>query len=241
MGTYHVINIFMNLFLFMINAFISLIFPSVCSGCERTLVKQERNLCIDCIMNLPRTLYHRNENNPIEKMFWGRLNLNSASAFVYFSHGGNVRKMIHSLKYKNDPGTALRLGELFAKELITDKSFPSADFIIPVPLHPSKRRKRGYNQSEEFSKGIAKVSGVPVFSDGLIRVRQTQTQTNKSRFLRWENVEAVFKMKDPELLIGKHVILVDDVITTGATLEACGEKILGVPGTRLSILSIACA
>lgn len=225
----------------MINGLLSLIFPEICTGCEKTLVYGERSLCLDCILNLPRTNFHLETENPVKKIFWGRLKLEVASSFLYFTKGTRVQKIIHALKYKNDRDVGVRLGELFASELRNSCVFKEIDYLIPVPLHGSRLKKRGYNQSLEFSRGLSKISGIPVLNDLLIKKMKSDSQTRKSRFSRWKNVEMVFEIIDPGLIKGKHVLLVDDVVTTGSTLEACGQRIVEIEETKLSILTIATA
>jgi ComF family protein len=167
--------------------------------------------------------------------------INRAAAFYYFNKGSKVQTMIHKLKYKGRKDVGIRIGEIYGKELAKASAFSSTDLIIPVPLHPKRQRKRGYNQSECFANGLAMSMNVRVNTTALIRTVASQTQTKKSRISRWDNVSEIFEVKKPEELTGKNILLVDDVMTTGATLEACAMRILAVPGTNICIATIACA
>lgn len=156
-----------------------------------------------------------------------------------FNKGGLVQHLIHQLKYRGKKEIAISLGRYYGRDLKTSPLFASSDIVIPVPLHRKKMRKRGYNQSELFAQGLSESMKVEDGSSLLIRAYTSQTQTKKSRFERWKNVEEVFKVTDPEKLKDKHVLLVDDVVTTGSTLEACANKILEVPGTKVSVATIS--
>ncbi len=174
-------------------------------------------------------------------IFNGRLPLFSATSFLFFSKGGETQQLIHKLKYKGHKEIGLYLGRMFGNQLNGSELFRTADIIIPVPLHPRKEHKRGYNQSLMIGEGMASRMNARVFPDVLYRKIHTSSQTKKSRYERWENVKDTFEIKKGERLERKHVILVDDVITTGATLEACGNKLLEIPHIRLSIASLAYA
>ncbi|MEI6765282.1 MAG: phosphoribosyltransferase family protein [Bacteroidota bacterium] len=226
-------NLFYDLF--------AVFFPRTCAACETTLLKHERVICSYCEFNLPRTGFHLEEENAVSAAFWGRAIINRAAAFYYFNKGNKVQTMIHKLKYKGRKDVGMRIGEIYGKELAKAPSFSSADLIIPVPLHPKRQRKRGYNQSECFANGLALSMNAKVNTTALIRTVASQTQTKKSRMSRWDNVSEIFEVKRPEELAGKNILLVDDVMTTGATLEACAMRILTVPGTKICIATIACA
>lgn len=223
----------------MINDFLALIFPKVCYACGNSLLKDEESVCTHCLYHLPRTNFHLYGDNPVVKLFWGRTNIFSASSLYSFSKGGKVQHLIHQLKYRGKKEIGSALGKYYGKELKMSPLFSSADVVIPVPLHIQKLKKRGYNQSETFAQGIAETMRAEATSEILIRTFASQTQTRKSRFARWKNVEEIFKITSPEKIRGKHILLVDDVVTTGATLEACANKILEVPDTKVSIATIA--
>lgn len=223
----------------MLNDFISLIFPQVCASCSKSLYKNENCICTYCSYHLPKTNYHLYNDNPVSKIFWGRINIFSASAYYNFGKGGNVQRLIHQLKYKGQKDIGLAIGKLYGVELKQSELFNTVDFVIPVPLHAKKKRKRGYNQSEFFAEGLAQSMNVETNFKSLVRVLESESQTRKSRFYRWTNVESIFQLRDEENLKGKHILLVDDVITTGATLEACAQTLLKIPDVKISIATIA--
>ena len=216
-----------------------MIFPKVCHACGKSLYKKEDCICTHCLYHLPKTNYHLYPDNPVVKLFWGRTHIFSASSMFSFSKGGKVQNLIHQLKYRGKKEIGTSLGKHYGNELKTSPMFSSADVVIPVPLHIKKLKKRGYNQSETFAQGIAESMKAENPAGVLIRARASETQTRRSRFARWKNVETVFKVAAPEKLHGKHILLVDDVVTTGSTLEACANKVLEVPGTKVSVATIA--
>ncbi len=218
-----------------------LLFPKSCLLCGKTLHQQEEILCTTCFYKLARTNFQREAENPIIEIFSGRLPLVSATTFLFFSKGGGTQQLIHKLKYKGEKEIGIYLGKLFGNQLNGSELFNTADAIIPVPLHPKKEHKRGYNQSQMIVEGMAKSMKVRVFPDVLYRKVHTPSQTKKSRYERWQNVKDIFEIKKGQRLEDKHLLLVDDVITTGATLEACGNKLLEIPGIKLSIASLAYA
>lgn len=221
--------------------FIALLFPELCQACGESLVGDEKLICTGCLFELPYTNFHLQPDNIVARIFWGRINLQAAYALLYFTKGGRVQQMMHAFKYKNQPDIGRKLGQMAAEQLLLSPVLANVDYIIPVPLHPSKLRKRGYNQSQSFADGLAEKLNAVALTDNLIRTRATETQTHKSRFSRFENMREVFVVNDPKILNDKHVLLVDDIVTTGATLEACGEVLLQIPGLRLSIAAIAYA
>lgn len=225
----------------MLNDFISLIFPQVCVSCGKSLYKNEHTICTYCIYHLPKTNFHLDNENPIAKIFWGRINIHSAGAFYGFNKGGRVQHLIHQLKYKGRKEVGFTVGKLYGYELKNSDYFNTVDTIIPVPLHLKKIKKRGYNQSESFAEGLAASMEVDSNFTLLYRALESETQTKKSRFNRWQNVETVFQLKDYESFKGKHILLVDDVVTTGATLEACAQTLQQIPGIKISIATIAYA
>ncbi|MCW3104896.1 MAG: Amidophosphoribosyltransferase [Bacteroidetes bacterium] len=225
----------------MFDDFISLIFPRICLSCGKSLYKSEHSICTYCSYHLPKTNYHTDNENPIAKIFWGRINIHSASAYYAFGKGGKVQHLIHQLKYRGQKDIGVTLGKFYGYDLRKCDSFKTVETIIPVPLHPRKQKKRGYNQSEFFAAGLAETMKAKTDFSTLYRAYESETQTRKSRFSRWKNVETVFRLKDPEQLAGRHILLVDDVITTGATLEACAQTLLQIPGVRISIATIAYA
>ncbi len=204
-------------------------------------MKSENLVCTFCCVQLPKTKFHLHAENPIKKMFWGRANVHSAAAFYFFEKGGKVQNLMHQLKYRGKKELGTLVGNWYGAELKNSESFNSVNLVVPVPLHPNKLKKRGYNQSESFAEGIAKAMEVEIDSTNFIRNVETETQTKKARYKRWENVETVFEVKDSTAFENKHILLVDDVVTTGATLEACAQKLLMIDGTKVSIATMAYA
>ncbi|RYE21313.1 MAG: ComF family protein [Sphingobacteriales bacterium] len=221
--------------------FISLIFPELCAACNGSLVSNERILCTNCLYNLPYTNFHLQADNIVARQFWGKLKLEGAYATYYFTKGGHVQNMVHRFKYDGRQQIGVLLGNIAAGQLVTNAVFNTVDVIVPVPLHKSKQHKRGFNQSACFADGLADKLQAVVEIDNLIRLTATETQTKKSRFSRFENMREVFGVQHPERLENKHVLLVDDIVTTGSTLEACGIELLKIPGLKLSIATIAYA
>lgn len=225
----------------MLNDFISLIYPKICASCGNNLFKNEDCICTFCRFHLPKTNFHLSEENPVEKLFWGRVDIVSASAYFSFGKGGKVQHLIHQLKYKGQKEIGSTLGKLYGYDLKQSIKLKSIDSIIPVPLHDNKKKKRGYNQSELFAEGLSLSMHVPVDLKTLVRANESATQTKKSRFSRWQNVESIFHLTDPKNIINKHILLVDDVVTTGSTLEACAQALQKSEGVKVSIATIAFA
>lgn len=221
--------------------FISLLFPPLCMACNQVLKGQEQVLCLSCRTDLPYTQFHLQEDNIVAKRFWGRVEIAHATALFHFTKGGKVQQLIHHLKYEDRPDAGIYAGELLGRQLQESHSFGPIDLILPVPLHPKKQRKRGYNQSAAFGQGISKVLKVPLRDDILRRAVFTESQTHKNRDERWQNVKDVFELADADSIENKHILLVDDVVTTGATLEACAIKLLEAKDVRVSIATIAMA
>ncbi|MGN6180630.1 MAG: ComF family protein [Mucilaginibacter sp.] len=221
--------------------FVALLFPELCPACGENLVAGERIICTDCLYSLPTTNFHQQPDNIVAQQFWGKLPLQGAYALYYFAKGGKVQNLLHHFKYKGMQQIGNLLGEIAGKQLKENPNFASAEIIIPVPLYGSRLRKRGYNQSACFAHGLAAKLNAIVDEDNLIRTHATETQTHKSRFVRFENMQEVFRVQYPERIAGKHILLVDDVVTTGSTLEACGAELLKVNDVKLSIATIAYA
>jgi len=222
-----------------IDDLISLIFPKICACCGNSLWKHEKVICTFCDFHLPKTNFHLEPENPLTRSFWGRVPIDSGTAIYYFNKGNRVQQLIHQLKYKGRREIGIFLGEKYGYSLKNTPPFNTVELILPVPLHKKKRMQRGYNQSEEFASGLGRTMNVPVDPYALYRCKATETQTRKSRFKRWQNVAEMFAVRDPTVLVGRHLLVVDDVITTGATLEACIQVLSSIPGTRISIAAIA--
>lgn len=221
--------------------FFSLFYPNLCLVCDANLPPNQESICLPCQYRLPKTDFHLHKENAFSERFWGRLPLESGAAFYKFNKGGRTQHLIHRLKYENKQAVGIRMGQLYGSKLRESPFFSAIDLILPVPLHARRYHERGYNQSELFARGLSEAMEVPYLSDGLVRSLHTTTQTHKTRLERVRNVAEAFAVKTKEMLEGRHVLLVDDVITTGATLEACGQRILEVAGTRLSMATIAIA
>jgi ComF family protein len=221
--------------------FISLLYPRLCYGCGNHLMRNESLICTGCYVSIPRTNYHLQAENPVEKLFWGRCRLEKAATFSFYTRGSRIRRMIHKLKYSGVRELGYELGRIYALSLRSSGFTDDIDIIIPVPLHPSRKRSRGFNQSEYISAGISDVTGLPVNTDSLIRVVTSATQTRRSRYDRWTNVEDIFRVADSASLKNKHLLLVDDVITTGSTIESCASELLKIEDVRVSVIAIGCA
>lgn len=225
----------------MISELLSLFYPRLCAACKNPLVKNEKTICAPCMMDLPYTNFHRYRDNPIEKIFWGRTPVRFATALCYFEQAGRVQELLHELKYKGNQEVGLILGRELGKQLLETKEIDKVDLILPVPLHPRKERMRGYNQALPIAEGIAEIINSRVQPEAAKRVAFTQTQTKRNRYNRFENVNEIFRVADNASVYGKHVLIVDDVITTGATIESCSNAILKVEDTKVSVATLACA
>lgn len=221
--------------------FIALIFPVTCPVCGNSLFKNEKVVCTKCYSHLPETGFHKHPDNPVSKVFWGRVPLESATSFFFYKKGGSVQQLIHEMKYRGHKEIGVYLGEVYGAQLRGEDHFRDIKLIIPIPLHPKKQKKRGFNQAALFGRGLANSLNIELDTKSVVRVVETSTQTKKSRYKRWENVSEIFQVKDKEKLRGQHVLLVDDVITTGATMEACLQTLMKVPEIKLSVASIAFA
>jgi ComF family protein len=220
--------------------FLQLLFPHVCAGCGTGMANRESPLCIRCTSELPLTHFHLHANNPVEKLFWGRLALAHATSYCYFTKASLTRQLLHQLKYKNNKDLGLFLGGLMGNALGNSSRFTGIDVIVPLPLFFDREKKRGYNQAALLSRGIAGILQVPVIENAVVRLSASETQTQKNRIERWQNMEGRFSVIRPDAIRNRHILLVDDVVTTGATLEACGNRLLQTPGTRLSVATLAC-
>ncbi len=225
----------------MLHDFLSLIYPRNCIACGNSLYKHEHQICNYCFVNLPKTNFHHQASNPILNLFYGRVDLQLASSYYLFKKQGSVQKILHAIKYKSNKEVAELIGYWYGKELLENDIAKSITSIIPVPLHAKKLKQRGFNQSEEFARGIAKGLNVTLNTTSLIRKEYTSTQTKKNKYERWENVENVFDISNQTDLANQHILIVDDVITTGATIEACCLVLKHIENIKLSVLSIAYA
>lgn len=222
-------------------ATVDLFLPRTCACCNEPLLAAEDHLCLLCYLDLP---YTRSEDDPdshIEQLFWGKVQLQAVGAMLHFTKGGKVQRILHRLKYRGDLALADYLGKLMSERLKNSVRYNGVDMIIPVPLHSKKERSRGFNQSGLIAQAIAERMGLQYRKDLLTRSVRTSTQTKKDRMQRWENVKDVFHVSKPHELLDKHILLVDDVITTGATLEGCVLRIQEATNARISIYAAAIA
>ena len=225
----------------MLKNLINLFYPMACAGCGDPLSDSELTACIQCRHDLPFTLHHLNPDNEAFKKFYGRLPLEHASSLLYFHKKGVVQGLIHNLKYQKRQDVGTMLGQMYAHDLQQVAALQSVTDVIPVPLHKKRLRRRGYNQAETFGRALANGLGVPYRDTLLLKTANTKTQTKKNRTERAASVEDAFSIDAGEGLLSRHFLLVDDVMTTGATLEACGRVLLTLPGARLSVVTMAFA
>ncbi|TLX77780.1 ComF family protein [Labilibacter sediminis] len=221
--------------------FFNLFFPKICLICSRALHMHEKHICKLCERALPRSYFHMANHNPVEKLFWGRVNIEKASSYLLYTKESKVKNILHSLKYRQQKELGYELGKIYARDLSEVNYFKNLDFIVPVPLHPRKFKERGYNQSEWIAKGLSEVLSVPLKTDLLFKSYHTSTQTRKGRYQRWENVEDVFNIVSGEKFEGCNILLVDDVLTTGATLEACAKKLKSIKDIKINVATLAYA
>jgi ComF family protein len=219
----------------------SLLFPSICRGCGETLTTSQPTLCKACELDLPRTHFENIKSNPVVQTFWGRANLEFATSLFYYRKGELLQSLIHDLKYRNGKETGIYLGSLAGKMLKESSILESCDILLPIPLHPRKQQIRGYNQAGLLAEGFQGITEHPIHHTSVIRTVHSSSQTRRSRYERWQNVEGIFKVLYPQLLENKHVLLIDDVVTTGATIEALYQALSGVPGTKISAITIGYA
>lgn len=215
-----------------------LAFPHVCAGCCSDVLDEKDPVCLRCQASLPSTDFHLYPDNAVEKIFWGRLEISQACALYYFSKESLMQRLMHEFKYRGNKDLGFYLGRQIGHALHSSGRFRSPDLLLPLPLFRDKEKKRGFNQAAILAEGISSVLMIPVETDLIIRTTDTESQTRKGRRERWQNMEGRFRVTDQKALEGKHVLLIDDVITTGATLEACGRALTAVPGLRLSITAL---
>jgi ComF family protein len=218
---------------------VHLFFPHVCNGCGTDVLDDKHMLCLRCLSELPETNFFGQPGNPVEKNFYGRMGVQNAGAAYFFTKDSLIETLIYELKYRGNKDIGNYMGKLMAKYLENNERFASIDVLIPLPLNPRRQRKRGYNQATALCNGIATVWRKPILENAVVRKVHTETQTQRGRVNRWQNMQGVFAVVDPASLQNKHILLVDDVVTTGASLEACGSELLKIPGTRLSIATLA--
>ena len=225
----------------MLQHLLNFFYPKSCIACGAVLLQHEQFFCLHCLYNLPETRYHEFEDSPLSKLFLGRVHVENVGAFLFYKKGNQVQKILHHLKYKGGKEIGAFLGKLYGEQLAQHEKWKDIDLIVPIPLHKKKEKKRGYNQSEWIAKGLSEGMQIPYYTNLLIRSEFTETQTKKTRFHRWENVKEVFQVTDTNLMSKKHILICDDVLTTGATLEAAIQKLQLIPEVKISVITLATA
>ncbi len=223
----------------MFHEFIDLLYPRVCHICEAELLKNETIICTSCMHDLPVTSYHLDNENPVKKVFYGRVKIEKATALLHFRKKAGVQHLIHELKYRGHREIGVFLGKWLGEELAQIEDYRRIDLVIPVPLHPSKLKQRGFNQVEDFGKEIARAINAEYLDDLLLKTTATQTQTLKGRISRWGKLEETLEIQNTAKAENKHILLVDDLVTTGATLEACAHKLQEIPNVKVSLATMA--
>jgi len=223
----------------MLGSLLNLFYPSLCYGCHEEEVGTEEMLCIKCFQELPYTGFENIPGNATEKLFWGRLNLQFGVSIFYFVPGNSIQEIIHQIKYKEEKNLGIFMGRLMGQKLSKIMAQQQIDYCIPMPLHPKKEYKRGYNQASLLCMGIQDVCAVEYHEKVIVRIENTNSQTKKSRIERWNNVETIFSVQEKEKIIGKNILIVDDVITTGASTESCGQILLNNGANSVSIAGLA--
>lgn len=225
----------------MLKDLVNLFFPKVCEACKAQLNDNELVVCTTCRHNLPITNFHFDANDAVKKMLYGRVQLEHATALLHFSKKGMVQQLLHNLKYRGHEHIGLFFGEWLGAELATLKAYKNIDCVVPVPIHKRKLRQRGYNQVTAFAKAIAKALNADYDESTLVRVKDTKTQVFKNRVMRFDTSQTTFEIKNTNALKGKHILLTDDIITTGATIEVCATVLNTIKGITLSVATMAIA
>ncbi|MBQ7942217.1 MAG: ComF family protein [Muribaculaceae bacterium] len=223
------------------NSLLDLFFPRTCPVCNRTLASHEKHICTECMLDIPRTNFHLQDFNAMEQLFAGKVPIEKAAGYFYYEKGNPYSGILHRMKYHNMPQIGRYTAALYAKELISCKTFFGIDCIIPVPLHRHKLISRGYNQSEYIAAGFADIFKIPIYSDIIIATKSHESQTHKGIYERWLNTQGIFSARNTEILKDKHVLIVDDVVTTGATLLSAALTISGIPGIKISLATLGVA
>src|SRR5258705_5235153 len=223
------------------DSLLQVVFPHVCDGCGSDLLNIESRLCIRCVASLPETNFEQHASNPVEKTFWGRIPLLNAAAHFYFTKESLMQRLMHQFKYKGNRDLGLQMGRMMGYSLKSSNRFTGISGLVPLPLFPFKEKKRGYNQATILCEGMAEILSLPILNNIITRPEHTETQTKKGRIERWRNIEGKFHLINSGLIQNKHLLLVDDVITTGATLESCGNELLTAENVKLSVATLCVA
>lgn len=223
------------------NSFIDTLFPRICPVCNNVLLSHEKHICTKCRIDIPITRYHMQEFNAMEQLFAGKTPIEKAVGYFFYEKGNPYSNILHNIKYRNNPQLGQYVAKLFAQELLSRDIFRDIDCIIPVPLHHRKKIQRGYNQSEYIAKGFSEVFDIPVHNNIIIAHKSHESQTNKGIYERWLNTQNIFSAQDTQVLENKHVLIVDDVVTTGATLLSATLTIASVPNIKISLATLGVA
>jgi len=219
----------------------SLFFPPICLACKGPVAGEDILICATCQASLPFTTHHLQKDNRMEQRFWGRIKVERATAFLQFQKGGSVQNLLHFLKYEHREDLGKYLGNWYGRELKETDIFKNIDYVIHVPIHKERLKKRGYNQIDQFSRCIAFQIGKEYRSDLLVRVKNSSTQINRSKEERFSHLERAFMWQKPEDMEGKHILIIDDIMTTGATFESCCYPLKSINGVKISICTLAIA
>lgn len=225
----------------MVKNLLNLFFPKICEACNNVLKDNELVICLKCRHELPITNFHFDNPEAVKKVLYGRVQLVNATALLHFSKKGLVQQLLHNLKYRGHENISEFFGNWLGAELKAIDDYRSIDVVIPVPLHPSKMRNRGYNQVTKFASSLAKELDVSFNDEVLVKTRNTKTQVFKNRLKRWTDDRGLFRITEDQSLKGKHILLVDDIITTGATVEACAAVLLKIEKIKISLATMAIA
>lgn len=222
-------------------ALLHMIYPHLCKGCAIDIPQAEQHLCASCLSSLPFTCFEKHADNPAEKIFFGRTNIQAAMGLLYFTKDSLVQSLVHQIKYEGAKELAVFMGKMIGRAMLNEARFGAIDLLLPLPLSRGREKQRGYNQSTLLSEGISSVLQVPVKATALQRLSSQGTQTHKSREERWLQMHQQFICPQPNTLAGRNILLVDDVITTGATLDACASILNAIHGVKTSIATLAIA
>jgi len=223
----------------MIKNLLNLFFPEVCLACDHQLRDNEEEICTNCRHELPTTNFHNEKNNSVEKIFYGRVKIEHATALLFFQKEGIVQQLIHNLKYRGFENIGTLLGKWLGHELKHSEYYNNIDIVIPVPLHKTRLKKRGYNQVEKFAQEIALALNAEYKTNILLKTASTKTQVFKKRLARWDSSKTSFNVENAHLLEAKHILIVDDIITTGATIEACANQLFTANSNKNLKISVA--